>query len=336
MNCLNNGFNNGQSLVYLDKIFYRNTEKASPIMTALTTTAETFSQQLTIGSNNYSCGQQSDMNNPCNCNYNCNCCCDVVIGPGTTFVADNAFVIVHSYNLTAPATLTATDVTVDGLPITAITASGGQYIGDISAIIPEITRCQCKSPCSSQCPGNFVMITAAGPWSLLATIVVEGTLTSGGATCPFRLCFSPLEGEPVAVTGASTFAFCGAEIPCQKDNITPSLLLGFDACASFLNPVITVTGTIEAPVITLTGSLVITPQLELKTIRPTLFNLSAYEVDTPCDDVGQCNPCNAHEAECFDIRDNCCCDEKPEPSSSHSSFASGACQCCETNGYGFF
>lgn len=332
MNCSNNGFNNGQNLVYLDKIFYDNTEKASPIMTAFTTTADTFTQQLNVGNNSCSCNQPIPVSNACNCN----CCCDITIGTGTTFVVDNAFVIIRSYGLAAPDSITAADVTVDGIPITDLTVSGGQYTGDLSGLMAEITKCKCKSPCTNQCPGNFVMITADGPWNLLATIVVEGTLTSGGTSCPFRICFAPLEGEPIVVTGDSTFAFCGVEIPCQKSNVAPSLLFSFDACASLLNPAITVGGTADAPEITLTGSLVVTPQIELKTIRPTLFNLSAYEVDASCDDVGQCNPCNSYEAECFDITDNCCCGQDVPPASRTSPAAQAGCQCCETNGYGFF
>lgn len=335
MNCSNNGFNNGQSLVYLNKIFYDAGEKASPIMTALTTGPETFTQQLAVGSS--SCAQPCTAQNQCGCNCGCNCCCDLTIGPGTTFIVDSAFVVVHSYDLTTPDSLTAADVTVDGLPITDLAVSGGQYEGDISGIISEITKCQCKPPCSNQCPGNFVMITADGPWSLLATIVVEGTVTTGGNSCPFKLCFAPLEGEPISVVGTSTFAFCNVNIPCQKNNAAPSLVFGFDACASLLNPAITVGGTADAPEITLAGSLIVTPQVQLRTIRPTLFNLNAYEIEAPCDDVGQCNPCNSYEAACFELTDNCCCgNDSVQTSSGSAPMGVGACQCCETNGFGYF
>ena len=339
MICSNNSFHSGQSLVYLDKFFYNNTEKASPLLTALTTTPETFTQQLTTGSN--SCAASFPGSRDISC-CNCNCCCDIPIGPGTVFNVDNAFVIVHSYDLSLPDSITAADITIDGLPITAVTASNGRYLGDISGIVSEITKCHCKSPCADRCPGNFVMVTADGPWELLSTIVVEGTVSSGGTSCPFKMCLSPTEGEPLPVTGASTFAFCGAEIPCQKNNAAASLVISFDACASLLSPVITVTGTADAPIITLTGSLVVTPQATLQTIRPTLFNLSAYEIDAPCDDVGQCNPCNPYESQCFEITDNCCEGSSATPvrtaasASPASAAPTGACQCCETNGYGFF
>ena len=94
-----------------------------------------------------------------------------------------------------------------------------------------------------------------------------------------------------------------AEIPCQISNMAPSLQFDFGACASILNPTLTAA---EDGAITLSGSLVVTPQVRMQVLRPSLFNLNAREVCLPCDDIGQCNPCDTWEAECFNS-DECCC-----------------------------
>ena len=159
-NCISN-----DNYVYLNKIFYNNSENSSPIMSALTTNATDFTQQIKIGSNVCTNQQKS-----CDC-----CCCDFPITADTTFNITNAYVLVRSFRLTTPDTLTSGDVTVEGLPVTALTPNGNQYLATITDIMGEITNCPCISPCSNPCPGEFVMVTAAGPWDLVATIVVEGT-----------------------------------------------------------------------------------------------------------------------------------------------------------------
>lgn len=345
MSCSNLNTYGRESLVYLDKVFYDNTQNASPILAQLSTTTNSFTQQLNVGNDRCGCGRTSNNNCGCGnaqttqygCGCGCDCCCNVDINQGTTFNIDNVVVVVHSFGLVNAATLTANDVTVDGFPITDIESSGGQFVGDLSGIMSEITKCPCKSPCTNQCPGNFVLITTEGPWNLEATIIVEGTLNSNGASCQFRLCFAPVEGTPLVINGGATFAFCGVDIPCQKGRISPSLILDFDACASLLNPTITVNNMNGNNVAVLTGSLVVTPQIELKVTRPSLFNLSAYEVDVPCDDIGQCDACNPCEAECFDLEDNCCCNDNRGNAFEQRNTQNGnACQCCDTNGFGYF
>ena len=225
----------------------------------------------------------------------------------------------------------------------------------------EITKCPCNSACTGICPGNFVMVSAAGPWSLTATIVLEGTVYDGGSACQFRLCYQTVEGTPIVVTGASAFALCGVEIPCQVGGISPTLQMDFDACASILNP--TLTAGADGS-ITLTGSLVVTPQLHLRVTRESLFDLNAKEIGLPCDDVGQCSACNPTERACLGDASNCCCgqttpnrvnelldyvtDNKNSEcrcsgntavactnSSVRSVSESITCQCCDTNGYSF-
>jgi len=295
-------------------------------MLPLTTAATSFTRQLSVGgpvcNNSFTngCGCSSCASNcsntrqsgncgcdPCHpCNICCclNDCCNIKVNAATTFDVTNAYVITHSFDLTSPTLPADLAVTVDGNPITGVEEAGGQYIGDISGIMSEITKCPCGSPCSDICPGNFVMVTASGPWSLTATIVLEGTVYDGGSACQFRLCFSTAEGTPISVTGTSGFALCGVEIPCQVNGVSPSLQMDFDACASILNPTLTAAAN---GIITLTGSLVVTPQLRLRVTRPSLFNLDAKEINLPCDDVGQCSDCNSAERGCLGNTDNCCC-----------------------------
>ena len=317
-NCISN-----DNYVYLNKIFYNNSENSSPIMSALTTNATDFTQQIKIGSNVCtnqqkpcdSCGCGCGNVAPRTCGFACDCCCDFPITADTTFNITNAYVLVRSFRLTTPATLTAGDVTVEGLPVTALTPNGNQYLATITDIMGEITNCPCISPCSNPCPGEFVMVTAAGPWDLVATIVVEGTAYGNGPSCQFKICYNTAVATPIPVTGSASFAFCNVNIPCQVSGVAPTLMFDFDACAKLLSPTITVTCTDGVCTPVLSGFLAITPQVNLQVTRPSLFNLGNTEIELPCDDLGQCDPCDAIEAEC--IPQNI------------------ACQCCNTNGYSF-
>lgn len=362
LNCnCTNSHDSHDNLVYLNKIFYDNTENASPILTQFTTTTTAFSRQLTIGDD--ICPDERDFRRERSRMDRTSCCCNMEITPGTGFDITHAFVIVHSFNLARNAPFSANDVTVDGFPITDLDTSGGQFIGDLSGIMPDITRCPCKSPCANPCPGNFVMIDAVGPWLLEATIVAEGNVNTNGTMCQFRLCFAPIEGAPTMINGDATFAFCDVNIPCQKSRFAPSLIFDFDACASILNPRITVNNMNGNNVAVLSGSLVVTPTAALKVTRPSLFSINANEVEMPCDDVGQCNPCNRFEAECFEPENECgCCDKDRDAERERdmnrdrdrerdrnrnrdrdrdrddrrtSPRSMNAFQCCDTNGFGF-
>ena len=353
----------GRSMVYLTKIFFDESENASPIMTAFCTSDQTHTQQFRAGSDifcrdsqriedsdrdgedcncqgNCGCASRSGFDR-CRCGFNNDCCCNFNLSPNTKFDITNAFVIVHSFTLADKESLAEDDVTVDGLPITDLDASGGQFMGDLSGIMPEITRCPCHAPCERRCPGNFVMIKAPGPWKLFATIVLEGTVFDEGKTCQFRLCFENMECSPTIINGNATFAFCDADIPCRVSGISPSLIFDFDACASILNPCLHVSCCGDSCEITLHGSLVVTPVVNLKIARPSLFNISAGEANLPCDDVGQCDICNPSQDDCFDIDDSCCClkgrsrhtvDSLRNQTSRSSEMA---CQCCNTNGFRF-
>lgn len=311
MNCLKNNCackSKGSNLVYLTKVFFDAEENASPILTPITNYTE-FTQQLSIG------GGCSETQQPvcCNiCHEICCCCCNTgnncsgfEVTPCTTFEITNAFVVTRSFNIANASPETNPQITVDGIPVTNVTSEGGQFLGDISNIMSEISKCPCTSSCLNNCPGNFVFLSVTGPWNLSAVIVLEGKAYDNGKACNFRLCFTTLDERPLPVSGNSSFAFCGVEIPCQTGGISPSLLFDFDACASLLNPVLTATSDCN---ILLRGSLVVTPTARLRVTRPSLFSINASEINVPCDDLGQCNPCNPAEANCLTVpEDECCC-----------------------------
>ena len=303
------------SLVYLNKVFFDDKENASPILTALSTSDSNFTQQFTID-NSGSC-----------------CCCEQELSDCTRFDICSTKVFTRSYRLNQSTPLTPNNVTVEGLPITAIATSGNQFIGDISGIMSEITKCPCQSTNCQRCPGKFVMFTAAGPWALEITIVVEGTMFNNAAACPFKVCFTTIDNTPLTITGGATFAFCNVDIPCQVNGISPALVIDFDACVKLLNPTLQVTSINGCFRANLTGSLVVTPQASLQVTRKSLFNLNACEVEIPCDDVGQCDPCNEAEATCIDEKSGCCCDEEEHPKPKPRNDCAG--QCCSTNIYSF-
>lgn len=343
------------NLVYLNKIYFSDSQVSCPILYDLTTTAETFTQQLTFGSlptssactcggscNSCSpsgCGSCSNgASSPCTC---CCCCCDCgnncsdfTVTANTTFTITDASIEVSTFRPSADSTFAAADVTVDGFPVTALQLVNGQYQADLSGIMADITKCPCTQPpvprcrclpddrCITTCTngGHFFMAQVPGPWVLGATIILRGTAKNGSRTCSFRCCMQtiPATGGGITITGADNFAMNCVEIPCQTGGVSPTLSFDFCTCVSLQNPSLTVTVVEEVPTVALTATMVLTPEINLQTTRQTLFKLQASEVPVPCDNVGQCDSC-----EPFTV-DTCCC-ESP----------SVACQCCETNGYRF-
>lgn len=369
------------NLVYLNKIYYDNRSTSCPILSTLTTTDDTFTQQLSIGPLNNSCGCGNtggscgcgcgnNACNPCNaCVVCCNCggngSNDFVINESTVFNITNSYVTISSFELGTGATFEAGDVTIDGFPVTDLTEVSGQYVADISGIMDEITRCECTNnaptctcrpydycnvPCDNN--GHFFLAEAPGPWTMFATIVLEGTVTNGARTNSFRLCMRTVQGTGatgITITGASNFAMYCVEIPCQTAGISPTLVFDFDACANLLSPALNVTCTGDVCTISLTGTLVVTPGMHLQVTKPALFSLNANEVPLPCDDIGQCDPCNPAESCCQcqqsqSYQSSCGCDQMESAAPARASattctscnnYTVAACQCCDTNGYTF-
>ena len=336
----------GSNLVYLNKIYFDETQGSCPILYALTTAPETFTQQLTFGQVRDNCG----CSNGCGCGGNCGCgnccgCCDFTLTENTTFSITSSHITVTAFSLSEDAVFTAADVTVDGFPATDLTFAGGQYIADLSGIMSDITDCPCQQRpirctcmpddrCSQDCEngGHFFLAQVPGPWVLNTTVILEGTASNGSRTCSFRLCLRTIPGAEGGITipGSDNFAMYCVNIPCQTGGTTPYLVFDFSGCASLLNPVLTVAAGETGITLTLNTTVVITPEINLRVIKQALFSLNASELYQPCDDVGQCDTCQQQCCGCTDQAagtDSRC--------TSRSAAIPGAFQCCDTNGYAF-
>ena len=289
----------------------------------------------------------------CDCGCGCGCenrgCCDFTLTENTTFDVDSSRVVVTGFSLSPSSRFDADDVTIDGFPVTELTLINGQFVADLSGIMDEITRCseqnehRCRSchsddRCRMDCDndGHFFLAQVPGPWILAAAIILEGTASNGSATCHFRACFKTRPGAGISgvnIPGSDNFAINCVEIPCQAAGIPPTLVFDFDACASLLNPRLSVTcmeDDCEECTLRLTSRLVLTPDIRLQVTRPARFLLNAREIEISCDNVGQCDPC----------REECCCEEEEETEDQSGGGCRScnnwaACQCCDTNSYTF-
>lgn len=336
----------GSNLVYLNKIYFNDSQVSCPLLSTLTTTPETFTQQLTFGQPQNGCSGGSG----CSC---CNACCDFTLTETSTFTITDSRIVVTAFSLSTDTEFAAGDVTIDGFPVTELQLVSGQYVADLSGIMDDITDCPCAANrittcqcipdnrCNTPCEngGHFFLAQVPGPWVLGAVIILEGTVNNGSRTCTFRLCLRTIPGAEGGITipGTDNFAMYCVEIPCQTNGITPTLVFDFNACASLLNPVLTVTGTGDATAVSLTSTLVLSPEINLQVTKPALFNLNATEVNMECDNVGQCDWCSQdcgcnQEQTCSCGQQNSCdsqnngCIQRPQPA---------AYQCCETNGYSY-
>lgn len=349
MNCQENLRGNPlENRVYLNKIFYDNSQTSCPLLYNLTTTPETFTQQLTFSTPEPDCGCNRTCRdcNRCNGCCSCNDCCNFALSEDTTFRITDSHVTVTTFHLSEASGFNPENVTIDGLPVTELALMNGQYVADVSGIMADITRCpeeqthtlchstpdnRCNPPCDYD--QNFFLAQVPGPWILASTFLLHGTATDGGRTCNFKLCLRTLANLPnggISIPGASNFALQCVTIPCQVTGMSPSLVFDFEACATLLNPRLVVTVPEETPVLTLQTTLVLTPEIHLTVTRPTLFRINASEVPIPCDDLGQCDPCTP----------TCRCDETAntavetavcQPCNTFTT----PCQCCDTNGYRF-
>ena len=332
-NTLSNGAGRTENLVFLNKVFYDSNASSCPVIYPLVTSDADFTQQLVIGS--------TPAAEACGCRSGSSCDFDLC---NAQFVVTNSCVTVTSAALSEAAEFTAASVTVDGFPVTSLTLENGRYFADLSGIMPDLARCPgvpldrhiCEGSgtcddCNSQCSdgGHFFMAEAPGPWELLLNITIDGYVTNGRCTRDFRLCMKTRADQtgtfPITVDSANNFALQCVNIPCQSQGISPSLRFNFSACGMLLNPVLTIDQTGTAPAngcpapssLILTASLVITAGISLQVVRPSLFAINASEVDTCCDDLGQCDSCAPEQPACV----------------SPDSFA---CQYCgDTNGFRF-
>lgn len=292
------------NLVYMDKVYSYNKTTACPILEIIPAGTEWVTEIiLKAGESGGECSCESCRGgcNGCN-NHNCVCCCncggsssDITLTPDAVFTVARSYVLVNSVEL-ADGTLTAADVTVDGIAVDTLDQAGNRYVATTGNLITQTNRERCQE--LGLPSKNFFLITGAGPWTFRGTVVLEGTVNTGGRTVCFQTRFTTPD-VGIAVTGESTFAVRKLALPCSVNGVSPTIGFGFTGQAYVLNPTITaVAGEGGTVTLTLAGSLALQPQLNIEVVRRTLFCLNACEAMLPCDGTEAAYAFEATEEDC--------------------------------------
>lgn len=288
------------NLVYMDKVYSHNKAAACPILEAVPADTEWIIETVLSADG---CGAVcTDRNCVEVCGSKIYVCCncgsqgDLTITADAVFTVTKSYVVVNGIELT-DGTLTAADVTVDGIAVDTLTQNGNRYTASTGSLISQTSRKRCME--LGLPSKNFFLITGAGPWTFRGTIVLEGTVNTGGKSGCFRMRFTTPEAG-IAVTGESTFAVPKLALPCAVDGASPTIGFGFTSQAYVLNPTVTAAaGESGAVTLSLAASLVLQPQLNVEVVRRTLFCLNACEAIMPCD--------GTEEACTADMADDCGC-----------------------------
>lgn len=266
------------NLVYLDKVYSYNKASSCPILHPLQDSRcgeFTTTLKLEPIEDDCDCGGKS---------HSCCCCCNQAanacdLGPDAVFTVTRSFVLVKSLEL-RPRTLDESDVTIDGVEVDDLMEIGKQFIVSADTAILETSKTRCQDlglPTKS-----FFLIRGAGPWIFRGTIVVEGTVNSGGRTCCFQAKFeTPDRG--LLIEGASSFAVPKLAIPCIAGGIAPVIRFNFTGKVFILNPEIIMDIRENGRICTVGGSLAVEPEVNIEVSRRTLFCIDACEGLLPCE-----------------------------------------------------
>ena len=304
-----------ESMVYLNQIFTNLETQSCPLPGELTADSTNFTQQLTFFDPADGAGRSSGN---CGCGCGCNCGCDCGCGCGNgidfeddlTFVPENVQVFVTNFALADPETFPAANVTVNGIPVDTLTASGDRFTATTDTLMPQIENCACLE--RGQSTKAMLLIQGAGPWVAKLTLVVYGSVFGCGACKRFKLVMTTQDGVSIDIPGTSTFAVSQLCLPCTKGGLAPEIQFSFLATATLLNPVITTDPEAGTCNVTLTGALVAEPAAAIQVTRETLFTIDADAVPQPCDDLARCiqAPGTCTCAEDFPLPANPCCDDR--------------------------
>ncbi|MBE6030514.1 MAG: hypothetical protein E7225_02810 [Clostridiales bacterium] len=289
------------NLVYMDKVYSYNKSMACPILEPIDTATEWVTEvMLGAAEENLvfecGCGERRSCGNNrkkhCNCG---NCGCECTLGGDAVFNITRSYVLVTGLEL-EEGTLTEGNVTVDGVAVDSVVQAGNRYTAETANLIEKTGIERCRE--TGLPTKNFFLVTGAGPWTVRGTIVLEGTVNTGGKTCCFQARFTTPD-EGITVTGDSTFAVQKLALPCSVGGVSPVIGFGFTGTVNVLNPGITVT--VEGTTVTLgiTGALALQPQINVEVVRRTLFMMQGREAIIPCDGTEASfagNP--AEECEC--------------------------------------
>lgn len=312
---------NESNLVYLDKVYSYNEDKAASILQKIDTSSqEQLQTELIIGNAITGCS-------PC---QNMFCCQDnsCVLDSNAVFSVEEAGFLVESFELSTPSNLTSSDVSLEGQNVGSLTYQGGQYTAGINSILPEVMKCDCLD--SAMPSKNYFVVENAGPWILSGVIFATGTVTTGGKTCRFRLRIKTSPSEGFYIPETVNFVVPRLSVPCSINGVAPVIRFSFGGTINLLKPSISVvnqsattangnggtssgttnsgsaagTGTTSGNTtnnngsaaavtnttinsggltVALSASLVIQPKINVEVVRKTMFCLSACEAMVPCD-----------------------------------------------------
>ncbi|MBR3785288.1 MAG: hypothetical protein IKJ77_02670 [Firmicutes bacterium] len=295
---------NCESMVYLNKIFSNIDALSCPLLGELTASAETFDQQLSF--------YEPD-DGGCGCGCSCSSCLD--FDGDLNFVVDTTQVFISDFTLANPDSLTAADVTVNGIPVDSLEFFNERFLASTNTLMSQISNCACMENGAST--KAMLLIRNAGPWLARLTIVVHGSVFGCGGCKRFKLVMTTQDGVSIDIPGSSTFAVTSICLPCTTGGIAPVINFSFKGKASLLNPTITVDTCGGACNVIVTGALVAEPIATIQVTRQTLFSIDAQMVEQPCDDMRRCNQ----------FPGSCTCDSEPL-SISNPCCDDGSCGCC--------
>lgn len=305
-----------ESLVYLNKIFTDVCTHSCPLLTEFTASGENFTQQFSVYDGGDECG--------CGCSSNSCGCSSLDLDGDSTFVVESTQVIVSDFVPANPESLTANDVTINGIPVDSLDFFNERYLAATNSIMPLVSDCKCMKKGAST--KGLLLIQNAGGWVARLTVILKGRVFGCGVSKQFRLVLTSAEDSPVSIPGTNTFAVTQICLPCTVGGISPVINFSFSASATLLNPFITIdTGTETCNVI-VSGSLVTEPVANIQITRQTLFKTTAAVVELPCDGIAEPEPCSNDRC-CDDADNNTENIHVPEPACATPS----PCEPCKRN-----
>ena len=225
-------------------------------------------------------------------------------------------------------------VLLDGKTVDSVRFENDRYIVGASSIIPKIQSKICEE--EGLPTKAFFLLRNVCNWEFRATIVIEGTVNTGGRTCCFRAKIRNNENEPPITVPSgccSNFAIPDLAIPCPVNGNSPEITFRFGGKIKLVNPELKVKCGRRRPnqngcpefikpdseecSLTLKTTVAIEPTVHVQVVRRTLFVIDAKEGIMPCGQredssdfcgVSSNDPCNNIPG--FGFRDFESCDKR--------------------------
>ena len=262
------------------------------------------------------------------------CCCSNGLAEDAVFEIQKSYVQLDCFSVNeaaapgAPsAVITPENVTVNGLPVAAVTQTNGRYTADISNIIGGILN----PICTAQCLGSkaFILLQNIGVLEFRVRFGFEGVVRSCGTLYRFKVYIANNEAIPLPTDQTTSFAIAEANIPCIEYGNAPVLSFRFGGDIQVINPQLSVTVTDETDAcngvaVNLSATLGITPLVYAEVIRNTLLLVNGAELKDDCS-------CGMDGFNLYAGQNCCDTDVIPTPPRSTSSGVIRRCGCQGTN-----